>query len=159
MLPRYLFMRPVLVSWYSRPNSLFRAEFHLELYSRCVELFLEFTEEQSLSNTHGTAHAGYSVVRRCKDSCRCQSGRLCARCHPTATGGAKISFQFDTLVISKAANPHSHKPEGIMWRQPRLIRRNATGFTESANSWIAAQPERILRPNVQTVLWYSAGCR
>ena len=39
-----------------------------------------------------------------------------------------------------------------MWRQPRLILRNATGFTESADSWIVAQPEGILGPNMQTVL-------
>lgn len=39
-----------------------------------------------------------------------------------------------------------------MRRQPRLILRNATGFTESANSWIVAQPEGILGPNMQTVL-------
>jgi len=50
-----------------------------------------------------------------------KNGRLCARCHPpTATGDAKISFQFDTPVISKAANPDSHTPEGIMWRQPKI---------------------------------------
>jgi hypothetical protein len=39
-----------------------------------------------------------------------------------------------------------------MWRQPGLIMRNATGFTESASSWIVAQPEGILGPNMQTVL-------
>ena len=64
----------------------------------------------------------------------------------TATGDATISFQFDTLLISKAANPDSHTPEGIMRRQPRLILRNATGFTESADSWIVAQPEGISDP-------------
>jgi len=72
--------------------------------------------------------------------------------HQPLRADATISFQFDTLVISKAANPDSHTPEGIMWRQPRLILRNATGFTESANSWIVAQPEGILRPNMKTVL-------
>jgi len=46
----------------------------------------------------------------------------------------------------------SPKPEGIMWRQTRLILRNATGFTESANSWVVAHPEGILGPNKQTVL-------
>jgi hypothetical protein len=39
-----------------------------------------------------------------------------------------------------------------MWRQPRLTLRNATGFTESANSGIVAQQEGILGPNMQTVL-------
>jgi hypothetical protein len=39
-----------------------------------------------------------------------------------------------------------------MWRQTRLILRNATGSTESANSWIVAHPEGILGFNMQRVL-------
>jgi hypothetical protein len=61
--------------------------------------------------------------------------------HQPLRADATISFQFDTLVISKAANPDSHTPEGIMWRQPRLDRRptGSKSRTQYANSsWYSA---------------------
>ena len=75
-----------------------------------------------------------------------------ARCHPPTATGRQNLVPIRHACISRAANPDSYKPEGIMWRQPGLIMRNAAGFTESGNSWIVAQPEGILGPNMQTVL-------